>query len=220
MRQWISTLAPLAVAGLVLTGCANDDNSDNANDTSSPSTVTSTSAAPDNEAAAAESSTVQKGATAPAGGASDGVKMLGTPSLDDEQHMAQGAGELVPVRVRTAEHAGFTRMVIEFSGKGPASWFASYTDAPTQQASGYPVEVAGNAFLDLGIEPTPWPSTPELEEQYLDTGSFPGAGVIEEVQFTSAFEAQSQFVVGLKEKVPYSVTYMDGPPRVVIDFAG
>ena len=103
-------------------------------------------------------------------------------------------------------------------GEGEPGWFTSYTDSPTQQASGKPVEVQGNAFLNLGIEGTPWPSTPELKEKYMQPGTTPGAGVVSAVNYTTTFEAQTQLIIGLEKKTAYSVTYLKDPSRVVIDF--
>ena len=115
-------------------------------------------------------------------------------------------------------HDGFTRVVIDLEGEGEPGWFTSYTDAPAQQASGKPVEVQGTTFLNLGIEGTPWPSTPELKEKYMSPGTTPGAGVVSEINYATTFEAQTQLIIGLKKKTPYSVTFLQEPSRVVIDF--
>src|SRR5699024_12796655 len=63
----------------------------------------------------------------------------------------------------------------------------------------------------------PWPSTPELEEKYMDFSTTPGAGVVTGVEFVTTFEAQSQYVIGLKKESAYSVTSLEDPSRVVID---
>ncbi|WP_246818427.1 hypothetical protein [Corynebacterium sp. HMSC055A01] len=49
-------------------------------------------------------------------------------------------------------------------------------------------------------------------------GNTPGAGVVSEVVYTTSFEAQSQLVIGLKKKTPYSVTFLEHPKRLVLDF--
>lgn len=143
---------------------------------------------------------------------------MGTASLEDQQHMPKGLGNLIPTGVRVAAHDGFTRVVIDLEGEGEPGWFTSYTDAPAQQASGKPVAVQGNTFLNLDIEGTPWPSTPELKEKYMSPGTTPGAGVVTEINYTTTFEAQTQLIIGLEKKTPYSVTYLQDPSRVVIDF--
>ena len=143
---------------------------------------------------------------------------MGTASLEDQQHMPEGLGNLIPTGVRVGAHDGFTRVVIDLEGEGEPGWFTTYTDSPAHQASGKPVEVQGNTFLNLGIEGTPWPSTPELKEKYMQSGTTPGAGVVSAVNYTTTFEAQTQLIIGLEKKTAYSVTYLKDPSRVVIDF--
>ena len=143
---------------------------------------------------------------------------MGTASLEDQQHRPKSLGNFVPTGVRVGAHDGFTRVVIDMEGEGEPGWFTSYTDSPAQQASGKPVEVQGNTFLNLGIEGTPWPSTPELKEKYMQPGTTPGAGVVSAVNYTTTFEAQTRLIIGLEKKTAYSVTYLKEPSRVVIDF--
>ena len=143
---------------------------------------------------------------------------MGTASLEDQQHMPEGLGNLIPTGVRVGAHDGFTRVVIDLEGEGEPGWFTTYTDSPAHQASGKPVEVQGNTFLNLGIEGTPWPATPELKAKYMQPGTTPGAGVVSEVNYTTTFEAQTQLIIGLEKKTAYSVTYLKDPSRVVIDF--
>ncbi|MDK4247088.1 AMIN domain-containing protein [Corynebacterium accolens] len=143
---------------------------------------------------------------------------MGTPSLEDQRHLPPGLGGLVPTGIRVAAHDSFTRVVVDLEGDGEAGWFTSYTDQPGHQASGLPVEVKGATFLNLGIEGTPWPSTPELEQRFMDSGITPGAGVVQEINYTTTFEAQTQLVIGLKKQTPYSVTFLQNPKRLVLDF--
>ena len=143
---------------------------------------------------------------------------MGMPALEDQHRMPERLGGLTPTGVRVGAHDGFTRVVVDLEGEGEPGWFTAYTDDPRQQASGYPVEVEGNTFLNLGIEGTPWPSTPELEERYMKPGVTPGTGVVSEVVYTTSFEAQTQLIIGLQKKTPYSVTFLEDPKRLVLDF--
>ena len=143
---------------------------------------------------------------------------MGTAAIDDQHHMPARLGSLIPTGVRVGAHDSFTRVVVDLEGEGEPGWFTSYTGDPRQQASGYPVEVDGNTFLNLGIEGTPWPSTPELEEKYMEPGTTPGTGVVSEVVYTTSFEAQTQLIIGLHKKTPYSVTFLEHPKRLVLDF--
>ncbi|QPK78382.1 hypothetical protein G7Y31_07315 [Corynebacterium lizhenjunii] len=147
---------------------------------------------------------------------------LGTPSAEDQPLTYSEAGELIPVSVRTGAHEGYERVVIEFSGSGKPGWYTQYTTTPTAQGSGFAIDYPGEIALVIGVEGTPWPSTPEAAGRFLDPAFFPGAnadtGVVAGVEYTNTFEAQSQFIIGLNRRVPYAVTYLEEPSRLVIDF--
>lgn len=143
---------------------------------------------------------------------------LGTASFDEQHHLPPRLGQLTPTEVRVGEHDGFTRVVIDLEGDGEPGWFTAYTDDPRQQASGLPVDVNGGAFLNLGIEGTPFPDNPQLEEKHMMPGVTPGVGIVSEVVYTTSFEAQTQLIIGVQKKTPYSVTFLDEPKRLVLDF--
>ena len=151
------------------------------------------------------------------------LKPLGTPSLEDQTLYPERGSNLTPKAIRAAHHQGFDRVTIEFSGTGPAGWYSKLLEQPKQQASGHDIAYEGNCALDLGIEMTPYPmDDPAAQQQMLETKQYPGTtehgGIVTGVNYNSAFEARSQFIIGLTKKAPYSLTYLDGPPRVVIDF--
>ena len=101
-----------------------------------------------------------------------------------------------------ADHGAFTRVVLDYEGTGEASWHTQLTAEPAQQASGHPIDYEGSTAINVGIESTPWPSTPELEEAYMDFGTTEGEGVVTGVEFVTTFEAQSQYVIGLEKQSP------------------
>ena len=182
---------------------------------------TETSAVKSSETAASESTSLNetpppKTVEATADG-SEALSPLGSPDLEDKSTIPGAPSELIPVGIRVADHGSFTRVVLDFEGSGEASWFTQMTSDPAQQASGHPIDYEGSTAINIGIESTPWPSTPELEEAYMDFGTTDGAGVVTGVEFVTSFEAQSQYVIGLEKQSPYSITFLEGPPRVVID---
>ena len=62
--------------------------------------------------------------------------------------------------IRAATHEGFTRIVLEFSGEGtPGVWSAAWTDEAVEQGRGLPIQVDGEAVLDLVIDGTPMTAT-------------------------------------------------------------
>lgn len=207
---------------LIVAGCSSTEPSDAP--TSSPAATSSsgtTSAATSSTESSALASSPESPTTSTdpkdtAGSAPAGF--LGTPSLADQPLTQAEGAELVPVAVRVGSHEGYDRVVIEFTGPGKPGWYTQYTNSPAAQASGKPVAYDGATALVLGIEGTPWPSTPQLQQQYAEFTTYPGAGAVTGVNFVNAFEAQSRFVIGLDRQLPYSVTFLEGPPRVVVDF--
>ncbi|OFN39609.1 hypothetical protein HMPREF2559_06045 [Corynebacterium sp. HMSC072G08] len=207
---------------LIVAGCSSTEPSDAP---ASPLAATSSSGTTSAATSSTESSALASSPESPttstdpedtAGSAPAGF--LGTPSLADQPLTQAEGAELVPVAVRVGSHEGYDRVVIEFTGPGKPGWYTQYTNSPAAQASGKPVAYDGATALVLGIEGTPWPSTPQLQQQYAEFTTYPGAGAVTGVNFVNAFEAQSQFVIGLDRQLPYSVTFLEGPPRVVVDF--
>lgn len=206
----------LAATTALLAACSSP--ADEAADSSAPSEPaqepTSSAATTIEEDTAATTSPSTVEATT---NGSEELPPLGSPDTADKQQRPASGTDLVPVGVRVADHGSFTRVVLDYEGSGSAGWFTTLTPEPTQQASGFPIEYEGATAINVGVESTPWPSTPELEETYMDFGTTPGAGVVTGVEFVTTFEAQSQYVIGLKKESAYSVTSLVDPSRVVID---
>lgn len=217
------SIAPTTVIGVIIAGCALTITacSEGGSHTTHSSAFSSVESSPQvAEAPATEEVTPKDSGAQSSSEATTSAQFagMGTEALDNQHHMPERLGDLTPTKVRVGAHDGFTRVVIDLEGDGEPGWFTTYTDSPTQQASGYPVEAEGNTFLDLGIEGTPWPSTPELEQRHVKPGVTPGAGVVSEVVYTVSFESQSQFIIGLQKRTPYSVTFLEDPKRLVLDF--
>lgn len=118
--------------------------------------------------------------------------------------------------VRVADHESFTRVVFDIAGASKPGWWVDWTQNPVQQASGLPVDIAGDSFLDVNIEGITYPS--EATAQSVEIGSFKGAGVVQEVQLTSIFEARAQFLIGVSgSPKSYSVSLLENPTRIVVD---
>ncbi len=122
---------------------------------------------------------------------------------------------LVVESVRVAAHEGFDRIVFDLAGDGEPGWFIDYTTAPTQQGSGNPVEFPGSVALNVNIDGTAYPFELGIEDPRI--GTVAGSGNVTQVQAVGTFEGRSQFIIGLKEKLPYSVAVLHDPHRLVID---
>lgn len=148
----------------------------------------------------------------------DPVGYLGDPDTDPEQNWPESVPGLMVSNVRVASHDGFDRVVFDLAGEGDPGWFTNYTAHPAQQGSGNPVPIEGSVALMVGIHGTPYPFDLDLDMEFPDHGTYPGAGNVTEVIYTSLFEARTEFVIGLTEELPYSVTVLEEPKRLVIDF--
>ncbi len=135
-----------------------------------------------------------------------------------------GADAIALVRdVRTGANDGFDRVVIEFLDGRLPDWSVSYVDPPiTSDGSGETVAVAGDAFLLVRLSPA---STYDLSGEtprptYEGPGRVPGPGrQVVEVVRAGDFEAVSTWAIGVDAQVPFRVTTLAGPARLVIDVA-
>lgn len=180
----------LAACGALLTAC--DDPAEEATATSTTTTTSTTV-----EATAVERS-----------------GMLGDPTLDEKRQPADRA-EFVVTDVRVGTHEGYDRVVFELTGSGTPGWFATYTDAPAQQGSGHEITYDGTTAVDLRLEGILLPFELGLDVEPITAE---GAGAITKVESFGSFEAQEQFVIGMKEELPYSIQVLEEPTRVVVDF--
>ncbi|MGH9183563.1 MAG: AMIN-like domain-containing (lipo)protein [Acidimicrobiales bacterium] len=124
--------------------------------------------------------------------------------------------------VRVAGHGGFDRVVFEFRDDRLPGYDVAYAEPPIRQsASGDPVAVGGSAFLAVGFEPASGVDLGDtLEETYTGPRRVRGdTAAVVEVVHTGDFEANLDWVVGLRGKARYRVETLTGPARVVIDVA-
>lgn len=140
---------------------------------------------------------------------------LGTADVAQKTSRPDVPAMLMVESVRVAAHEGFDRVVFDLVGDGEPGWFVDYTTTPKQQGSGNPVEVSGSVALDVNIDGTTYPF--ELGREDPNIGTIAGAGNLTQVVAVGTFEGRSQFVIGMKEKLPYAVEILHDPHRLVID---
>jgi hypothetical protein len=146
---------------------------------------------------------------------------LGTESsTDDRDQEPEGLPNLWLTDVRVGVHDGFDRVVFELDGDGTIGWFTTSDDQASEQGSGAPIDVAGDAVIDVAlrgilIPPDRPTGTVAFEEDRVAAPA--GAQVLTEVVVGIIFEGQQQVVIGLDEQVPYRIARFDDPQRVVID---
>ena len=123
------------------------------------------------------------------------------------------AKALVLTGIRAARHEGFTRVVLEFSGKGtPGVWHAAWTDEAVEQGRGLPIQVEGQAVLDLIIDGTPMTAT----ETPYPGGTHTRAGDLDVVS-DGTFEDNTHVVIGSPTTRQFQIGFLSDPVRMVID---
>ena len=115
--------------------------------------------------------------------------------------------------IRAATHEGFTRVVLEFSGEGtPGVWSAAWTDEAVEQGRGLPIQVEGQAVLDLVIDGTPMTTT----ENPYPSGTHTRAGDLDVVS-DGTFEDNTHVVIGAPAARQFQIGFLSNPVRMVID---
>lgn len=126
-------------------------------------------------------------------------------------------------RVAVAGHEGYDRVVFQFRN-GLPGYRVEYVDPPLREdGSGNVVDLEGNAFLVVRMEPASGFDLTVPEGKLIYTGPRRIAGetttVVREVVRTGDFEAVLTWAIGLEERVPFRVLTLDDPARLVVDFA-
>lgn len=115
--------------------------------------------------------------------------------------------------IRAATHEGFTRVVLEFAGKGtPGVWSAAWTDEAVEQGRGLPIQVEGQAALDLVIDGTPMTATGNP----YPSGMHTRAGDLDVVS-DGTFEDNTHVVIGAPAARQFQIGFLSDPVRMVID---
>ena len=115
--------------------------------------------------------------------------------------------------MRAARHEGFARVVLEFSGEGtPGVWRAAWTEEAVEQGRGLPIQVEGEAVLDLVIDGTPMTAS----ESSYPSGTHTRAGDLDVVS-DGAFEDNTHVVIGAPTARPFQIGFLSDPVRMVID---
>ena len=115
--------------------------------------------------------------------------------------------------IRAATHEGFTRVVLEFSGKGtPGVRRAAWTDEAVEQGRGLPIQVEGEAVLDLVIDGTPMTAS----ENPYPSGTHTRAGDLDVVS-DGTFEDNTHVVIGAPAPRQFQIGFLSNPVRMVVD---
>jgi hypothetical protein len=122
------------------------------------------------------------------------------------------------VAVRAAHHPGFDRVVFEFSGSLPRH-SVSYVTSLTEDASGRPLHLAGDAIIKVRFEPA---------SAHDDSGAptvtpagrrSPGLPSLAEIVPAGDFEAVVTYGLGIDHRVPFKVLELRSPSRLAVDIS-
>lgn len=115
--------------------------------------------------------------------------------------------------MRAARHEGFARVVLEFSGeRTPGVWRAAWTEEAVEQGRGLPIQVEGEAVLDLVIDGTPMTAS----ESSYPSGTHTRAGDLDVVS-DGTFEDNTHVVIGAPTARQFQIGFLSDPVRMVID---
>lgn len=206
-RRLTVAAALVAAGALALSGCGSDTASDQA---APAEQTTSASSSP-----LALAQALAPGETEEP--AAPGAKPADPAPKGEMPGDTAEAARLTVTEIRVGEHQGKDRIVFELGGDGTPGYTVDYVDAPAQQGSGNPVEVAGDSFLQVMIGNQTLPGD-GLTEVPVGTVSADEASGVAGVAFAGQFEAQAQAVIGLKGTGrAFTAFVLQNPTRVVVD---
>jgi len=201
----VASLSAALLAAVLVTGCSSSD--DGSGSASGSSTTTSSSAS-SSSPGGTDGTDGDGGADAPP-----------FPANTDPDTAEASSGAQVTVRdVRTGRQDGFDRVVFEVGGTGTPGWDVRYVDAPTSQASGAPVDVAGSAALQVAITGVGLPADTGVAA-FDGPNPLPGSGTrtVVEVVVDTTFEGTTTAFVGTTAQTPFRVYALSDPTRVVLE---
>ena len=120
--------------------------------------------------------------------------------------------------IRTGRNAGYDRVVLDLNGNRP-EFFVNEVDQLTNCASGLPVSVPGNGFLEVRLQPAA-AHDDAGNPTYTGPRNFPTPGLanVRGVALTCDFEANLTVGLGYANANSWHrVFLLDNPTRVVID---
>jgi len=201
-------LVAIVLVAIVLTACfgSSTDGSESASPSPSPSAQASDAPSPPDASGEPSAEPIPS-------------DELGPFTCDLPIHVDQTVARANVTDVRTGTHDGYDRVVFEFAAGLPEASLERAEPPFTQDASGEPIDVAGESFLRLIMRG----GTKQMDD---GTSSYDGPTEFETnfhtlVHFVEGgdFEAQSTWYFGLTEEECVRVTTLtdDGTARLVID---
>lgn len=205
-RRVLAAAAFTAVASLAMAGCGADSTTDG------PSTSQTTTAGSSPAALAQNLAADETQAADPSSKPADSAPKSEQSGAESER------AELVVSEIRVGDYQGKDRVVFELDGRGTPGYAVDYVDTPTQQGSGFPIELDGDSFLQVTIFDQVLPTETDLTEIAVGTVAADEATDVAGVAFAGQFEGQAQAVIGLDgSDRPFTAFLLQNPTRLVVD---
>jgi len=142
---------------------------------------------------------------------------LGAPTSTATKHRAAtGSGTLTGIRV--GRHAAYDRVVFDIDGTAPG-WTVGYVTQVTQDPSGQPVWLRGNAAVRVvlqGAAAHTETGSSTLRTPATLTPEYPN---LRQVRPAGDSEGVVTFGLGLRQKAGIRVFSLTNPTRIVVDVA-
>ncbi|MCF4121676.1 hypothetical protein L1785_11855 [Antribacter sp. KLBMP9083] len=216
-RARSTALGLLAAALLTLTACTTGGNDTPTPGATSAEATETASATPEGSPSTSDSATSDDTADA----AIDVTTVSPFPAnTEPDTSDPSGTGLLTVVDVRTGRHEGYDRVVFELDGTGEATpgWAVLYVDQATDDGSGNPVEVEGDAILSVLIHGTAYPEDSGVEEFAGERVQPEDTEAVKEVVYRYIFEGDTSSFIGIDgERKPFRAFLVEDPVRVVVD---
>ena len=199
-------LVSSVVASVLLAGCTGDDDAGSSAPTASETAASSAPPAqPSGEDTADD-------------GAADAPPF--PANIDPDTGDASADAMVTVSDIRIGRHDGFDRVVLEVGGEGLPGWDVRYVDEALSQGSGDPVQVAGDAVLQVTVTGVGYPADTGVEEfSGPDPLRAADTEVVDELVFDSTFEGTTVAFVGTTHRRPFRVYLLESPTRVVLEVA-
>jgi hypothetical protein len=170
---------------------------------------------------AEESTADVASASVSAGTEEDGTADAPTPPADVEPDTGDASADarVTVSDIRIGAHDGFDRVVFEVGGTGSPGWDVRYVDVAAAQGTGDPVDVAGDAVLQVTLTGVGYPYDTGVEEYARGSSTGADTTVVTEVVWDATYEGTSLAFLGTTAQYPFRVYSLTGPTRVVVDIA-
>jgi hypothetical protein len=219
-------LVALGAAALLISGCGGGGSDSVTAVTTTPGADGgTTSAGPEptttDSGTAAGDETGSAGTPAPDAAPAEPAPTGTDPVIDPSGPTAPAA---VLANVRWSDRGTYDRLVLDFTGPF-GGYQVQYVDSLTEDPTGDPVELAGDAVLAVSIQGATrnnafqTSDTTPLETYGGPARVAPGLPNLKEVADAGDFEAVLSFGIGLDHKAGFKVMHLTGPERLVIDVA-